>query len=696
MANSDYSTLNTPSDRSERLLTALGKAYKDREILTLSGLKPKATQSWYSMVAKSASAAEVLIYGEIGDWGITAKQFTDDLKALGDVSHLNVRINSPGGSVTDSNAIYNAIKRHSARVTVDIDGIALSMGSVIAMAGDFVSMAENGLMMIHNPWGMAVGDAAELRKSADVSDKMKGTMISSYAKKTGMSVEEISDLMDAETWYNADEALETGFIDEISDRIDLAASFDLSKFGNVPKQLLPSGSTDTTKRGVAMSDKRIPEPTPVDIEALEAKAKKGALAAEGKRRSEISATFSPHGEEHGTLLAECLNDMNLTPAQASDKLLAAIGAKNEPLGGNGRIEVTADVRDKFRAAAVDAMAIRSGDMTDDGQNEFRSFSMYDLARHSLELGNVNMRGMSRLQVVGAAFTHSSSDFPSLLENSLGKVLRTAYGNFPETWRQIATVGSVPDFKVNSRIQLGSFNSLDEIKEGGEYTEGTFSEEKETIQAVTKGKMLTLTRQAIINDDLSGFNRIAKMMGRAAARTIGNDVYAVITANAAMADGVVIFHADHNNLAGSGAAPTVATVGAARSAMRLQTDVDGNDALDIRPAIILGPVALEDTLNVLMASETDPAQSNSKKPNAVRNAAMVVTDPRLDTASTTVWYMFANPADVPVVEVAFLDGNENPFLESENGFTIDGVRWKVRLDYGTDSIDYRGGYKNPGA
>lgn len=700
MAINDYSTLNAPSEVSKRLLTALGHAYKNREILTLNGLKPKAKSSWYSVVASSAASAEVEIYGEIGDWGITAKQFVDDLKALGNISHLNVRINSPGGSVTDGNAIYNAIKRHAARVTVDIDGIALSMGSVIAMAGDYVTMAANGLFMVHNPWGGAIGDADELRKTADVMDKMKRTLISSYVKKTGMTADVISDLMDAETWYDAAEAKAAGFIDEISEEVELAASFDLTKFGNVPKHLLPSGHTDTTKRGVAMTGSVKPEPTvvtdPVDTVALVAKAKAEALAAETTRRKEITGVFAIHGDDYRDLRDECLNNTDLSVADAGTKLLAAIGAQNEPLSGSGRVELIADAKDKFRAAAVEGMSIRMGNRSDDAQNEFRSYSMMDLARHTLEMNGVSMKGKTKMDIVGAAFTHSSSDFPYLLENSLGKELQRAYGAFPETWSQIATVGSVPDFKVNSRIRMGSFNSLDTVLEGGEFTHGTIGEEKETIQASTKGKLISLTRQAIINDDLGGLTRTAGLMGRAAARTVGNDVWAVITANAAMADGTAIFHADHGNLAGTGAAPTVTTLGAARSAMRLQQDLNSNDYLNIMPSVIACPVALEDTMRVLLASETDPASSNSKKPNAVRNMATLVTDPRLDANSTTAWYVFANPQDVPVVEVAFLDGNQNPYLESEMGFTIDGITWKVRMDYGTDSIDHRGGYKNAGA
>jgi len=163
----------------------------------------------------------------------------------------------------------------------------------------------------------------------------------------------------------------------------------------------------------------------------------------------------------------------------------------------------------------------------------------------------------------------------------------------------------------------------------------------------------------------------------------------------MSDGIAFFHANHNNLAAAGAPPDVTTVGAGRSAMRLQKDPDNNDSLDIRPAIIAGAVALEDTLNVLVASETDPNQGNSRRPNPIRGFAEVVSDPRLDAASTTAWYLFADPNITPAYEVAFLDGNQNPFLESQQGFTIDGVRWKVRLDYGVAAMDWRGGYKDPG-
>jgi len=680
-----------------RLDKALSLLGKNRGILTVNGIKPKAPEkSWYAMEAQGNLSAEVLIYDEIGMWGISAKQFAEDLKELGNIKHLNIRINSPGGSVTDGNAIYNIIRNHAARTTVDIDGIALSMGSVIAMAGDHITMADNGLMMIHNPWGGAMGDADEMRKTADVMDKMKKTLLSAYTKKTGLSEDVISGMMDDETWLDADEALEQGFIDEIGGEIELAASFDLSEFRNVPGRLKPSDLADKNEDSTMPNKNDGKTQAEIDAKLATDQAVTEALASEAQRCLDIRGVFAPHKGQHADVLDACITDQNVTVEGARKALLDAMGSGVTPSGAP-HVAVTVDQSDKFRAAAQEAMEIRSGvSKKDGGDNELRGYTMLELARKSLEINGINTGRMSKLQVVGAAFTHSTSDFPSLLENSIGKQLQTAYQTMEETWREIAAVSSVPDFKVNSRIRMGSFNSLSEVKEGGEFTHGSIGDEKETIQAITKGKMISFTRQAIINDDLGGFMRMAQYIGRAAARTVGNDVYGVINANAAMADGTVIFHADHSNLAGTGAAMTMATLGAGRSAMRLQKDLDDNDFLGIKPVVLLVPDALADLAASHMSSETDFSQSNSKKPNTARNMAKVVSDPRLDATSATAWYLIADPSYVPVVEVAFLDGNQTPYLESKDGWTVDGVEMKVRLDYGVDSIDHRGGYKNAGA
>lgn len=186
-------------------------------------------------------SAEIFLYDEIGGGffggGISAKRFADDLKDLGKIDTLNVRVNSPGGDVFDGLAIYNTLKRHPANVIVDIDGMALSIASVIVMAADEINMAKNAMMMIHDPWTISGGTAEDFRKQADLMDTVKGNLVSTYADRTKMPDNEIADLMSAETWMTADEALANGFADRVTEDLQMAARFDLTRFKHAPKAL---------------------------------------------------------------------------------------------------------------------------------------------------------------------------------------------------------------------------------------------------------------------------------------------------------------------------------------------------------------------------------------------------------------------------------------------------------------------------
>jgi ATP-dependent Clp protease protease subunit len=191
---------------------------------------------WYEFRAQ-AKGAEIVIYDEIGAFGIPAKVFLDELKALGPIAELTVRINSPGGSVFDGVAIYNALKRHDAAITVWVDGIAASIASMIAMAGDEVVMPENAMLVLHDPSGLVAGTASDMRAMAEALDRMKAGMVAAYRDKSGRSDAEIEALMTAETWLSAQEATELGLADRIEQPVRMAAHFDLSRFRNTPPQL---------------------------------------------------------------------------------------------------------------------------------------------------------------------------------------------------------------------------------------------------------------------------------------------------------------------------------------------------------------------------------------------------------------------------------------------------------------------------
>lgn len=216
-------------------------------------------------MAKKGSVGEVYIYDQIGaGWfedGVTAKQFAKDLKALGDLETLNIYINSPGGSVFEGVAIHNVIARQQARKVVYVDALAASIASVIAMAGDEINIAENGMMMIHNPWSIALGDANEMRKTADVLDKIGETIQATYVSRTTTEADAIAEMMDAETWMTAPEAIEMGFADTMTETIDVAAlaKFDLSVFQHVPETLQPEASPKEPHPAVREVNTRIAE-----------------------------------------------------------------------------------------------------------------------------------------------------------------------------------------------------------------------------------------------------------------------------------------------------------------------------------------------------------------------------------------------------------------------------------------------------
>lgn len=189
----------------------------------------------YRFVNKGNKSAELWLYGYIGGWGgISAKQVADDLKAIGKVDTINVRMNSFGGEVVEGFAIYNQLHRNAATIEVDIDGAACSIASIIACAGSTVRMARNALYMIHDPAGGAWGTSKDLRATADLLDQVREQLVETYVKKTGLEASVVSDYMAAETWFKANDAAELGFVNQITDALEMAASADLSKFRNVP------------------------------------------------------------------------------------------------------------------------------------------------------------------------------------------------------------------------------------------------------------------------------------------------------------------------------------------------------------------------------------------------------------------------------------------------------------------------------
>lgn len=186
-------------------------------------------RTWYAMTAQDDGSAQIDIHDEIGFWGVTFSDFIRDLKALGPVDRITVSLNSPGGEITDGLAIYNALRNHAASVTTRVEGLAASMASIVFMAGDRREMPDNAFLMIHNPWGGVVGESEDLRKYADLLDKMRGTLANIYTERGGVDPDAVSELMDEETWMTGAEAIALGFATDLTAPVKMAARFDIAR-----------------------------------------------------------------------------------------------------------------------------------------------------------------------------------------------------------------------------------------------------------------------------------------------------------------------------------------------------------------------------------------------------------------------------------------------------------------------------------
>ncbi|EOT1268486.1 ClpP-like prohead protease/major capsid protein fusion protein [Escherichia coli] len=634
---------------------------------------------WYTIKALGVrGAAEISIYEEIGGFGITAKQFAEDLKALGDVSHIDLRIHSPGGDVFEGIAIYNLLRNHPAEITVYIDGVAASMASVVAMAGDRVVMPENAMMMIHKPWGISGGNAGDMRDYADLLDKVETVLVPAYARKTGKSAQEITAMLEDETWMDGKECLKHGFADELLPSVTAMARIESKRTGDFSHMPETIKGMITPPQGAA-----------------------NIAGNEQKRINGISEVFSLFGSRYDGIKMACLEDASCTPEMAREKLLNELGRESTPSNKNIPTHIYAGNGNITGDAIRQGLYSRLGYERPERGNPYAMMSLFEMAQVSLTDRGISVGSfLNRSQVVNAAFTHSSSDFSHILAGGAEKSVLKGWQDSGETFQKWTRTGSLSNFHEAKRVGLNGFSKLDKVPEGAEYKYITTSDKGVPIALATYGNIFSVTRQAIINDDLTQLTTIPMAMGRAAARTVGNLVYLLLTSNGKFTDGKALFHADHKNLI----AKDMDMVGLdeARKLMRLQEDANG-DSLNITPAFVLVPAALESAARraILSSSSVFPVGDEStinQNPgiiNVVKDMAEVIVEPRLDKANSKEWYVAAAKG-MDTIEVAYLDGMDTPYLEEQVGFTVDGVAWKVRIDAGVAALDYRGLLKSSGA
>jgi hypothetical protein len=494
---------------------------------------------------------------------------------------------------------------------------------------------------------------------------------------------------------------------------------------------------DKSKRSKSLPKLTVVKPDPSvtnDDDADSERVRAEAAKAERTRVSEIMALCRAHGIESKE--SDAFVSDGTTVVDAQRKILDVLADRTKSMGSN--VQVVKDDRAKFGQAAMESLEMRMGKTSSreakHGGNELAIFSLSDLARECLVRANIpvpkNKDDMIRLALKGPSILQSdidrfargseiisgtTSDFPYILAAAANKSMLEGYGAVATSYEQWAKIGSLSDFKATNRVKLSEAGDLQRVYEAGKYKETAFSEDQNPIQVFTYGLKFNISRQAIINDDMSAFTTIPGRLGRSARRLPNTLAVIVLLTNGTMNDGTALFASAHNNNSANAnyALDTIAhgvngiknarkMLGEQRGMLHAMASAASNTLyMGLEMTVLL--VATDDQEFIarqIIASNTNPNQNNMGVINPLQGAASVVKelllgDSQLSGYSTSAYFGFASPADAPVVEVAFLNGQREPFMEEVDQTDADGRVYKVRLDCGAAATDYAGAARETG-
>lgn len=724
----------------------------------------KINGSWYSMKKTGDASAEIMLYNDIGYFGITAEAFVKSLSDLGEIKDLTVRINSYGGEVFDGFAIYNRLRESKAHKVVIVDGVAASIASVIAMAGDEVKVPKNAFFMIHDPSIMIAGTAKELTVAVDLLKELKSKAITIYRdkiKRAGakeMSESEIADMMEKETWINAENSVIYGLADDVIDETDNEEPVTNKKI-RLPESLKevflslnktqPSGmKTPTMNKGGSMKvcphcKKEINEnavfcqhcgkaiaaasPDPELMAAAHKKeledAREETAKNERKRVQDISAACRKYNmtAEVEKELIESGESYEKATAKILEKIAVPPISPKTTDTHTGTF-ITVDGDEKFRTHLTNSLAVSNGlekdqKVIDEVRKDVQVSTLHGAMRVCLQRKGVDSSFMTPEQLVDKTLRMigtSSSDLPAALEAVANKSLTAGFAEAPTTYQQFVATREVNDFKTNNIVSVSNFADLDIIPEGGQFRDAKISDKKETYSINTKGKKYTISRNALINDDMDVFSRIPRLMGAAVPRKINRDVYdqlcsASLAGPTMNEDSQTLFETTyhHNVVANSGSVSVSSIAAAQRKLMEMPLPKAEPDTVT-QYANITGRYLITGSANMIAITQVLGSGMDISKsiPGVLNPYAGGVIIPIFDAylqalltaqSKSNAFYLAADPMALETIGVAYLRGNRTPTFRSANSPVGEalGLVYDIFFDWGIYFADYRGLIYNDG-
>lgn len=692
---------------------------------------------------------EIYLEGDVGAafWGDDAHFTPADVRAaLEGQGDVTIYLNSGGGIATEGLAIYHQLRAHPGVVHVVITGVAASAASLIAMAGDTITLRAGALLMIHDPaqpFAEGRGTEEDHLEMAQFLARMSAGYAGIYAERAGISVEAARDIMRAETWFTPHEAVAAGFATATdAAESQAAATFAYRVYANTPRHLLagtradgpakravmamicgvPAKPKETTmskaKVAVAADDQveDLTDATAIE-DAEDDTADEGAAPDDGTPEGEDTApgdapADDEDDEDSATAEATAICDLvtmhNGTPGDvrrfiAARATLASVINHYKSKGnstmrlnpGGPSARITRDERDTRRAGMAEALAAQIGRRSpaEGPARAFMSMSLAEMAAAASGHRGALRTAYDRQQVF--MNMHTTGDFPLILSNALNKELEARYVEAEPTYRRISRLKSFKDFRPHPIVRAGDFPTLQPVGEGGEIKYGSFGEKSESVALVPYGVVVALSRQMLINDDIGGIADVIADQGRAVSRFEDATFYAMALGGSG-GNGPTLtetsrqmFNTTDKTLASSGAAISITTISAGRAEMRKKTSVNGAK-LGLAPRILLvGPATeteAEQIVAPILAATTGAFNPFSGKLEVVSTAEI----------TGNAWYLFADPGSAAVFVHGYLEGASAPRMRMEEVFGQQGMKFSLEHDFGVGAADFRGGYKNAGA
>jgi ATP-dependent protease ClpP protease subunit/phage major head subunit gpT-like protein len=682
---------------------------------------------------------EIVLHGSVGAsfWDeahFTAAQVREQLAGM--TGDIVVRINSGGGIAAEGQAIYTMLRDYPGKKRVVVDAVAASAASLIAMAGDEIVMRRGAWMLIHDPaapWLEARGTEADHLRAARQLGVMANAYAEVYAARAGITREEARQIMRDEVVLDGGMAVQMGFATATDDTDALEiARFDYRIYAHAPEAARAASESFGESRGelailasiaglpriskqeplMADEIKAVEATTPADdvteapaaVETVSADTVVAqATAAERNRARRIveMAAAARLPEAFATaMIAE-----GVTLEDASDRIVAEWrkgGDVDKAMMGAPVARVIRDERETKREGAVAAIVAQLG-RTDPATDKARPFMGMKLAEMAAEFGGYKGALRTAADTIRAVemSMHATSDFPLVLENALNKRLQDSYAKATPTYQAIAERMDFTDFRPHPIAQIGDYPGLTEINEGGEIQFGTVGEKRETLLLRSYASGISISRQMIVNDDLSAIDRILSNRGQMVALE-EDRLFWTMFVSGANSDGPTltettrqVFNTTDATKAGTATAITVAALGTARAAMRVRRSLAPRagatgQLLNLTASILLvGPD--KETEAQTIVAPIQAAQASNVNPFS--GTLRIVVSPYI---TGNAWYLFADPSVLANFAYGFLRGEGGPRMRMDEPFGVQGMRFTVEHDFGVGAIDFRAGWRNAGA